>query len=80
MRVRANSCAASASSLIFINVFTLSSIVGNFVFSKDKGIAPGVSPNINLNGVFCLSACLLLLCVNSRVLSALIHSSGWEVQ
>ena len=80
MRTHASSCAANASSRFFISVLILSSIAGYFVFSKDKGIAIGVSPNINSNGVFCLSACLRLLCVNSRVLSELSHSSGCEVQ
>ena len=56
------------------------SIFGNLVFSKDSGIATGVSPNINSNGVFYLSACLRLLCVNLRVSSALSHSSGCELQ
>ena len=80
MRARASSCAANASSRFFISILILSSIAGYFVSSKDNGIAIGVSPNINSNGVFRLSACLRLLCVNSRVLSELSHSSGCEVQ
>ena len=36
----------------FVPIF--SSIDGYFVFSKDKGIATGDSPNISSNGVFCL--------------------------
>ena len=80
MRAHASSCAANASSRFLISVLILSSIAGYFVFSKDNGIAFGVSPNINSNGVFRLSACLQLLCVNSRVLSELSHSSGCEVQ
>ena len=80
IRARANSCAANASSRFFIKVFIFPSIFGNLVFSKDSGIATGVSPNISSNGVFCLSACLRLLCVNSRVPNALSHSSGCELQ
>ena len=61
MRLLANSCAANASSLFHSRVFILSSIVGYFVFSNDKGIATGDSPNMSSKGVFCLSACRRLL-------------------
>ena len=67
MRLLASSCAANASSLFRSKVFILSSMVGYFVFSKDRGIATGDSPNMSSKGVFCLSACHQLLWVNSRV-------------
>jgi len=57
---RASSCAAKASQFL-INVFILSSIAGNFVFSKVRGRAIGDSLNMSLKGVFCLSACHRLL-------------------
>ena len=74
------SCTANASSRFCCSVFILSSIVGYFVFSNASGTAIGDSPNINLNGVCILSACLLLLCVNSSVCKAWGHSSGCEAQ
>jgi len=58
---RASSCAAKASSQFLINVFILSSIAENFVFSKVRGKAIGDSPNMSSKGVFCLSACRQLL-------------------
>jgi len=61
MHERASSCAAKASSRFLINVFILSSIAGNFVFSKVRGRAIGDSPNMSLKGDFCLSACRRLL-------------------
>ena len=61
MHERASLCAASASSRSFIKAFIFSSIVGNLVFSNEYGTAVGESPNMSLNGVFCLSACLQLL-------------------
>ena len=75
-----HSCAAKASSLFRNRAFILSSIAGYFVLSYDNGIATGDSPNINSNGVCCLSACRRLLCVNSNVCKACGHSSGWEAQ
>ena len=77
---QASSCAAKASSQFLISVLILSSTVGNLVFSNESGIVIGMSPDINLNGVFCLSACLQLLWVNSRVANVSHHSSGCEVQ
>ena len=76
MHVRANSCAARTSSRSFINVFIFSSMVGYLVFSNERGTAIGESLNINSNGVFCLSACLRLLCVNSIMCRADSQSSG----
>ena len=61
IRVRASSCAARASSLFLMRAVILSSIVGYFVFSNDKGTAIGELPNINSNGVFGLSVWRLLL-------------------
>ena len=74
--VRASLCAANASSRFLIRVFIFSSIVGNFVFSNERGIATGVSSRISSNGVFFLSACLLFMCVNSRVERESSQSSG----
>ena len=61
IRALAISCAAKASSQFLFKVFIFSSIAGYFVFSNEYGMAIGESPNISPNGVFCLSACLLLL-------------------
>jgi len=61
MREHASSCAAKASSQFLINVFILSLIAGNFVFSKVRGRAIGDSPNMSSKGDFCLSACRQLL-------------------
>jgi hypothetical protein len=47
----ANSCAARTSSRFRNKVDIFSSIEGYFVFSNDKGIATGDSPNISSNGV-----------------------------
>ena len=58
MRLLASSCAANASSQFCCSVFILSSMVGYFVVSNASGTAIGDSPNINLNGVCVLSACL----------------------
>src|ERR1700678_3425145 len=77
---RANSCAASASSLFLINCFIFSLIAGNFVCSNESGIAIGVSPWMSSNGVLVLSACRRLLCVNSKVLRVFAQFSGLEMQ
>ena len=61
IRLLASLCAASASCQFCKRVFILSSIVGYLVLSNDNRIATGDSPNMSLNGVFCLSACLRLL-------------------
>jgi len=61
MRERASSCAAKASSRFLINVFILSLIAGNFVFSKVRGRAIRDSPNMSSKGDFCLSVCHRLL-------------------
>ena len=61
IRERASSCAAKASSRFLINVFILSSIAGNFVFSNVRGRPIGDSPNMSSKGDFCLSACSWLL-------------------
>ena len=76
----ANSCAARASSWSFVRFFSLSSIMGYLVFSKDKGIVIGVVPMMRLKGVCCWSECLRLLCVNSIVPSFLCQVSGCEEQ
>src|ERR1700735_2062445 len=65
----ASSCAARASSQSASKCFIFSSIDGNFVCSKEVGIAMGESPNISSKGVFCRSACHLLLWVNSKVVN-----------
>ena len=57
-------------SLFHNNVTIFSPIDGYFVFSKDNGIATMDSPNISLNGVFCLLVCRRLLWVNSKVWSS----------
>src|ERR1700679_249858 len=80
MRLLASLWAARASSQLRIKVLILSSREGYFVFSNDKGIATGDSPNSNSKGVCCLSVCRRLLCVNSRVCRAEGHSSGCDAQ
>src|SRR5271156_4742966 len=80
IRLLASLCAASASSLSANSHFIFSSIVGYFVCSKEVGIAIGESPNISSKGVFCRSACLRLLCVNSIIVKDFVHVSGWEEQ
>ena len=77
---RASSCAARASSLSVIIRFIFSSIDGNFVCRNVIGMEIGLSPRMSLNGVCGRSACLRLLCVNSRVLRDLCQSSGWFAQ
>src|ERR1700678_3860349 len=77
---RANSCAANVSSLFLINCFIFSSISWNFVCSNERGIAIGVSPCISSKGVFVLSACCRLLCVNSKVPRVFDQFSGLETQ
>ena len=67
MRLLASSWAANASSQFHCRVFILFSTVGYFVDSNVSGIAIGDSPNMSSKGVCCLSACRLLLCVNSKV-------------
>ena len=76
IRCLASSCAASASSLSFIKFFNRSSTAGNCVFSNESGTAIGVVPVVNSNGDLCLSECLRLLWVNSRVGSAFFHVVG----
>src|SRR5271155_856077 len=80
IREHASSCAAKASSLSAINRFIFSSMEGNLVGLKATGMEIGLSPRINLKGVCVLSACLLLLCVNSRVLRDFGQSSGCDEQ
>src|ERR1700735_938691 len=80
IRLLDNSCAARASSLSASNRFIFSSIDGNLVCLKEVGIAIGESPNMSSKGVFCLSACRLLLWVNSSVVIDLVQVSGWEEQ
>src|ERR1700678_3878780 len=77
---QANSCAANASSLFLINCFIFSSIAGNFVCSNEIGIAIGVSPCMSSKGVFVLSACCQLLCVNSNVPRVFDQFSRLEIQ
>src|SRR5271170_4302948 len=61
----ASSCAAIASSLSLIIDCSCCSTDGYLVFWNVIGIDFGASPSINSNGDHFLSACLLLLCVNS---------------
>ena len=80
IRFLANSCAAIASSLSLVRVLIQSSIAGNLVFSKDRGIAIRVTPRMSSKGVLCRSECLRLLCVNSIVPINWFQVSGFEEQ
>ena len=80
IQLRANSCAASASSRLVTRFFIFSATDGNLVFSKLVGIASGASPCINSKEVCVLSACRRLLWVNSRVDNKFFHSVGWAEQ
>ena len=70
--VLANSWATNASSLSLIIHFIFSSIDRYLVWENVTATEIGLSPCINSNGVWIRSACLLLLCVNSNVLSNLL--------
>src|ERR1700734_2321240 len=76
MHLLASSCAARASSRSAKRCFIFSSIVGNLVCLKEVGIVIGELPNMSLKGVFCQSACLLLLWVNSSMVRDFVHVSG----
>ena len=80
IRLRANSCAASASSRLVTKFFILSATDGNLVFSKLVGIASGASPCMSSKEVCVLSACRQLLWVNSSVDNEFFHSVGCAEQ
>ena len=77
---RASSCAAKASSLSASSRFIFSLIEGYFVCVNARGMEIGVSLIISSNGVCVRTACLWLLCVNSRVVRDFSHSLGWDEQ
>ena len=77
---QANSCAASASSLLACSIFSFSSMDRNLVWQKARGMGVGLYPMVGSNGVCVRSACLQLLCMNLRVVRDFSHSSGCEEQ